>query len=115
MSSYIQTEQYGRDDEVVFLSSWKNLVTDTYEFPASAGEEVGDRKLIKSGTIYKNGDSKVLGIVFGDVNVTNGNNQGALMVGGRVLRNRLTLAEGDEEALKDLGIFFDDAPEVTRD
>ena len=119
MSSYLKTEQYFRDDEVQFLSSWKGLVTKTYEFPQSAGETVGDKKIIKSGTVYKITTSEpaattYLGIVFGDVDVTNGNNMGALMVGGRVLKNRLTLASGDEAGLKALGIFFDTAPAVTR-
>ena len=120
MSSYIQTEQYGRDDEVVWLSSWKGLVTKPYEFPQSAGTALDDgRKVIKSGTVYKITASEpasttYLGIVFGDVDVTNGANQGALMVGGRVLKNRITLASGDEAGLKALGIFFDTAPAVTR-
>lgn len=116
MSSYFKTEQYGRDDEVQFLSSWKGLVTKTYEFPQSAGVTVGDKKIIKSGTVYKvTGDTTTyLGIVFKDVDVTDGANMGALMVGGRVLKNRLTLAAGDEAGLKALGIFFDTAPAVTR-
>jgi hypothetical protein len=117
MSSYFKTEQYGRDDEVQFLSSWKGLVTKTYEFPQSAGVTVGDKKIIKSGTVYKltaESATTYLGIVFKDVDVTDGANMGALMVGGRVLKNRLTLAAGDEAGLKALGIFFDTAPAVTR-
>lgn len=119
MSSYFKTEQYGRDDEVQFLSSWKGLVTKTYEFPQSAGVTVGDKKIIKSGTVYKvtSGEpaaTTYLGIVFKDVDVTDGANMGALMVGGRVLKNRLNLASGDEAGLKALGIFFDTAPAVTR-
>ena len=82
MSSYIQTEQYGRDDEVVWLSSWKGLVTKPYEFPQSAGTTLADgRKIIKSGTVYKITTSEpasttYLGIVFGDVDVTKGAGDG---------------------------------------
>lgn len=119
MSSYIKTEQYGTDG-VQFLSSWKGLVLKTFEFPQTAGTAVGDKKIVKSGTVYKvttgepSNSTTYYGIVFGDVDVTDGANMGALMVGGRVYENRLSLQSGDKAGLQALGIFFDTAPAVTR-
>lgn len=50
------------------------------------------RKVVKSGTIYPLNDATATGIVFHDVDVTNGPQPGALMVEGYVLGARLPVA-----------------------
>lgn len=70
------------------------------------------RKIVKSGTIYPANDATAIGIVFSDVDVTDGDNVGALMVHGNVLKGRLAAINGAEvsaaaiTALEAKGIYF---------
>lgn len=50
----------------------------------AAAATVDGRKIIKAGTIYPTNDAKAVGIVFTDVDVTNGDMNGALLIHGFV-------------------------------
>lgn len=113
--AYPQTNELG-NDRPNWLSSEVGLTLKTYLIK-SAGVVAGDngKKIVKSGSVLKDGGT-VVGIVFPiDYDVTNGDLEGSVMVGGRVYENRLPESiTADKTALEALGIIFDKAPEVTR-
>ena len=70
------------------------------------------RKIIKSGTVYPANGATAVGIVFQDVDVTDGDAPMSLMISGHVWESRLNTGEGglDDDAKAALtanGIFFD--------
>lgn len=107
-----------------FLASEVGLRCVSYTFDASNSNVVEEKdydgrvyKVIKAGTIYPSNDSAVKGIVFTDVDVTNGNNKGSLMVAGRVYKGS-TLVNGSKvapdtiaiEVLNAQGLFVEVEP-----
>lgn len=81
-----------------FLASEVGLRTITYTFAKTNASVVveGDRKVIKAGTIYPKNDATALGIVFQDVDVTDGDKPEALMVGGVYLKDKLVATPSAE-------------------
>lgn len=63
------------------------------------------RKIVKAGTVYKK-DGKAIGLVFTDVDVTNGPQPAAVMVEGYVLEARLPETVSDEDKTAMTGIKF---------
>lgn len=97
-----------------FLDSEVGLVLKTKEIPASLGVAEGTRTVVPAGTAFPSDDAQAVGIVFQDVDVTDGPAAGSVMVGGRVLTQRLSIASAARTALGGRGIVFADAPEVRR-
>lgn len=95
-----------------FLESEVGLVTKTHEIPESLGASDGSRKIAFAGTPFPANDSTAIGILFTDADVTNGPIEGSVMVAGRVLKERLNVADAAVTAMKD--IKFVTGPEVTR-
>lgn len=74
-------------------------------------------KYVKMGTPYPSNDGSAIGIVYEDVDVTNGDMPGSVVLRGSVYKDRLpvTLASAAESALKALGFtFVATSPAVTR-
>ena len=65
-----------------FLDSEVGLVTKTAQIPQSMGQADGDRKTVFAGTVFPANTSAATGIVFQDVDVTDGDAIGAVMVAG---------------------------------
>ena len=70
------------------------------------------RKIIKSGTVYPANGATAVGIVFEDVDVTDGDAPMSLMISGHVWESRLNtglsgLDDDAKAALAANGIFFD--------
>lgn len=95
-----------------FLESEVGLVVKTREIPQTMGETDGDRKIVKAGKPFPANDSTAVGIVFQDVDVTDGNKAGPVMVAGRVVAQRLTVADAAVTAMAD--IKFVTIPDITR-
>lgn len=68
----------------------------TYTVPASKGKMVEGRKIVKAGTILPANDGTAKGILLEDVDVTNGDNLGALIEAGFILKDRLPAAPAPE-------------------
>lgn len=110
-----------------FLASEVGLRTVTYTFDASNENVVTEKdvhgcthKVIKAGTIYPANDATVKGIVFTDVDVTNGNRPGSLMVAGRVLKEATLSAGVNAEpsataipVLQAQGLYAETTPKTT--
>ena len=82
-----------------FLDSEVGLVTKTAQIPQSMGQADGDRKTVFAGTVFPADTSAATGIVFQDVDVTDGDAIGAVMVAGRVISDRVNAASA---ALKNI-------------
>lgn len=100
-----------------FLASEVGLVNITYTFASTFATPVTEnsRKLIKAGTIYPANDATAKGIVFEDVDITDGDKVGALMIAGRYLTDKLS-ATVDAKALavfQGQGLFAQDDPTNT--
>ena len=102
---------YGREVPN-WLASEVGMITKTAYLTASMGETVGDKKIVKSGSVFTG--SGVKGLVYGDADVTNGDIEFAVLVAGRVYENRLPATISDKTDLEASGIVFVNAPEVTR-
>lgn len=92
-------------NEVNFLASAK-FQNFTYQVGDSGIEaDANGKKIVQAGTVYKK-DSKAIGLVFADVDVTNGPQPAAIMVEGYVIESRLpaVVEEADKTAMT--GIKF---------
>lgn len=85
-----------------FLDSEVGLVTKTAQIPQSMGQTDGDRKTVFAGTMFPANTSAVTGIVFQDVDVTDGDAIGSVMVAGRVISDRVNAASAVQTALKNI-------------
>ena len=69
-------------------------------------------KIVPAGTIYPANNATAQGILYNDVDVTDGDHEGSLIVAGRIIKDRLPVEP--EETVKIDGITFVSAPAVTR-
>lgn len=65
---------------------------------------VGNKKIVKAGTILPANDSTAKGVVLYDVDVTNGNEKGALVIHGFIDKTKLPV-QPNEEAIKALPLI----------
>lgn len=63
------------------------------------------RKIVQAGTVYKK-DGTAIGLIFADVDVTNGSQPAAVMVEGYVLEDRLPATVSDTDKAAMPGIKF---------
>lgn len=97
-----------------FLDSAVGLVAKTCQIPATMGVADGKYKTVFAGTPFPANDATAIGIVFQDVDVTDGDAVGTLMVAGRVITECVTVSQNAKSALIGKGIVFVNAEEVTR-
>lgn len=91
-------------------------VTMNFKDDGEAGivTEVGTAKYVKAGTIYPKKESPAVGIVYEDVDVTNGEAAGSVVIAGTVYKDRLPDKELTEVEADLKNITFLDLPKVTR-
>lgn len=94
--------------EVNFLASSK--FQNFTRMVSDKNVEVNERghKIVPAGTIYRNDNGVAIGLLFHDVDVTNGPHEAAVMYQGIVLGARLpeTVSDADKATMK--GILFKD-------
>ena len=118
MGTYVNKVDGARKPSI--LASEVGLITKTRLIPATLGTADGNRKVVKQGTIFPLNDNTAEGIVFEDVDVTNGDRVAAVIVAGRVYANRLPAQPDDsskagaKSTLEKSGVVFVNAPETTR-
>lgn len=100
-----------------FLASEVGLITKTVNVVDTGVVADADGfKTIKAGTVWPANDATAKGIIFDDVDVTNGTHAGSLIIAGRVFGNRLHTAP-DALAITPLeanGLFIDAELETER-
>ena len=91
-------------------------VTMNFKNDNSAGivTEVGTAKYVKAGTFYPKNAAGAKGIVYEDVDVTNGDAPGSVVIAGTVYKDRL--ADTDTSTVQDdlKDITFIELPKITR-
>ena len=103
-----------------FLASDVGVTYETREIAQDhENAQTGDfgQTYVPAGSVYPTNDASAEGIVFEDIDVTNGNMPGSVVTSGKVYADRLpvTLATTAQSALEALGfVFVDEAPAVTR-
>ena len=86
------SKKVGTYSEINFLASarYQNFTTSVSNTGVTA--DANGRKIVKAGTILPANDATAVGILFNDVDVTEGTQPGALMVEGYVHEARLPVA-----------------------
>ena len=91
--------------EVNFLASAK-FQNFTYQVDDTGVEaDANGKKIVQAGTVFKK-DGVAVGLVFADVDVTNGPQAAAIMVEGYVLEVRLPAEVSAEDKAAMTGIKF---------
>ena len=99
-----------------FLASEVSLrtVTTTAKQSSPTVTTENGRKIIKAGTVYPSNDASAQGIIFQDVDVTDGDKAAPLMVAGHYYSDKITIDSTAIEALKGKGLFGETEPKATR-
>lgn len=101
-----------------FLANNEEVTLHTFEAAQNNAQVVtdGTAKYIKMGTPYPSNDANAVGLVYEDVDVSEGNAPGSLVKTGVVYENRLpvTLNSNAKNALKGMGFVFLTEGSVTR-
>ncbi|MDE6789849.1 MAG: hypothetical protein K2J47_11115 [Ruminococcus sp.] len=100
-----------------FLADPENCERRTRQMSASKGVSSNyGTKYIPMGTIYPANDSTAEGIIYEDVDVTNGDMPGSVVISGTIIESRLPAAivAAAKTALTAKGFKFITEPTVTR-
>lgn len=92
-----------------FLESEVGLIQKTMMGEQSKAETVGDKKIIKAGSVFPANQTGAKGIVFEDVDMTDDEKRPiSVIVAGRIFKNRLPVSPETtaEKELEALGIVF---------
>lgn len=88
--SHINTETYSALPS--FLASAVGLRTVTKQIPQALGAQDGDKLIVPAGTVFPANDNTAVGVTLEPIDVTYGDHEGAVIVGGRLYGNRLPVA-----------------------
>ncbi len=101
---YVKTYPQGKD--VNFLASSK-FTSFTYEvLDIGVTADAHGRKIVPAGTVYPKNDATAIGILYTDVDVTEGPQPGAVLVEAWVLEARLPIVPSAEAKTAMKGIKF---------
>ena len=87
-----ETEDYGSEKTILAFPDHYVAMPQYFEKDSALAVTVGDRKIIKGGTIYPSNDANAVGVVFQDLDVTNGDANGAVILHGFINVNKLPAA-----------------------
>lgn len=99
---YVKSESV---NEINFLASakYQNFTEQVDDTGIVAG--ANGKKIVQAGTVYKK-DGVAIGLVFADVDVTNGPQPAAIMVEGYVIEERLPVEVSEQDKTTMTGIKF---------
>lgn len=78
---YTQTT-YNSNKQILMFPDHKVAFAHTFKKNDSAATDVNGRKILKAGTIYPTNDGSAIGVVENDLDVTDGDRAGALLIHG---------------------------------
>lgn len=76
------TQDYSTGSQILVFPDHYVCKAHTFQKDDAAAVSVEGRKVIKAGTIYPANDATAKGVVFSDIDVTNGDRNGALLIHG---------------------------------
>lgn len=91
--SHINTQTF--DLMPQFIASAVGLRQITRQISQSMGVQDHDRLIVPAGTIYPANDATAIGVLTEPVDVTYGDHEGSVIVGGHLYGNRLPVAPAD--------------------
>lgn len=100
-----------------FLTGDELCERQTRQMTSAMATTVDGRKIVRAGTVFPANGATAEGIVYEDIDVTNGDMPGSVVTKGTVYVDRLPVALQDaaKTALEGSGfVFIDDVPTVTR-
>lgn len=95
MMKFTETE-YGSEKQILMFPNPYVCFPHKFSQDSSLATTVGGRKIIKAGTIYPANDSTAQGIVFSDLDVTDGDVNGAVLIFGFVKTSALPVEPSAE-------------------
>ena len=115
--SFISAVENGLTYAPGYFLAHEECVRETRQIAQSgASTAPNGGKYVKMGTVYPANDGTAIGIVYEDVDVTNGDMPGSVVTKGVVYEGRLAveIADAAKTALEAKGITFVADPSVTR-
>ncbi|GIN37803.1 hypothetical protein [Heyndrickxia oleronia] len=99
-------KNYGKAEDINFLASAKVVAfTEQIDNVGVAADENG-RKIVKAGTVWPKNDATAKGIVYTDVDVTEGPQPGSVIREAWIIPERLPVTLSDEAKGALTGIKF---------
>lgn len=95
-----------QDPQFLASAKFQNFTRQIDDTGVTANSE--GKKIVKAGTVYKNENGVAIGLVFANVDVTNGPQPGAVMYEGWVYGARLPEVVTDADKATMPGIHFKD-------
>lgn len=92
MAVEYNSQDYTTGKQILVFPDHYVCVAHTFTKDDAAATAVDGRKIIKAGTVYPTNDASAKGIVFNDMDVTNGDVTGALLIHGFVKTAALPVA-----------------------
>ena len=107
MAIEYKSQDYTTGKQILVFPDHYVGVAHTFNQNDSAAVTVDGRKIIKAGTIYPSNDANALGVVFSDVDVTDGDRNGTLIVHGFIKTGAIPVVptSNAKSALKQI-LFF---------
>lgn len=100
MARLVKTTKYSNRKEILKVADHYEALKKTFKMNDEAATEVDGRKIIKAGTVYPKNDATAIGMVLNDVDVTEGDADGALLVHAIVDKNKIPAEISAEAAPK---------------
>ena len=115
MAIEYKSQDYTTGKQILVFPDHYVGVAKTFARNDSAAATVNGRKIIKAGTIYPSNDANAIGVVFYDVDVTDGDQNGTLIVHGFIKKAALPAnpSANAKSALKAIQFFPLEAVTVT--
>lgn len=85
-------KNYGKAEEINFLASAKVVAFTQQISDAGVVAEANGRKIVKAGTVWPANDATAKGIVYTDIDVTEGPQPGSILVEAYIIEARLPAA-----------------------
>lgn len=115
MGSFINNETGAKTYAPGYFLAYEECNRVTVECAQANGTTIGSAKVIKAGTVYPANNSSAMGIVYEDVDVTNGDMPGSIVVDGVVYEDKLPASvESDAKSAMSGIRFISTSPAVTR-
>lgn len=100
MARLVKTTKYSNRKEILKVADHFVALKKTFKMNDEAATTVDGRKIIKAGTVYPKNDATAIGMVLNDVDVTEGDADGALLVHAIVDKNKIPAEISAEAAPK---------------